>query len=532
MRVLIELEVRNLGVIERALLDLSGQMEALTGETGAGKTMVVEALQLLAGGRADPARVRSGESEAEVGARFATPDGQELVVRRIIRTDGPSKAYLNGRMATATELGEVVGAQLEVVGQHSQQKLLTAGSQRRALDDFAGVELDERRRLQSAVREIEQRIESLGGDERTRLRELDVLNFQLNELDGANLVDPLEDEGLSAEEDVLADAVAHRQAAELAAELLGGEGSAYDLASRSLAAVADRAPFEAVHRRLAAIAAELGDAVSELRAIGDTIEPDPQRLEVIRSRRHQLVALRRKYGDTLGSVIEAREELRQRADELERTEELTAKLERELADLRGELRSEEQRIRALRSDAAPKLARAIETHLANLALAGAKMSIRVSEAGAGDDVMFEMSANSGMAPAPLGKAASGGELSRVMLAIRLVLTAGPPTLVFDEVDAGIGGATAIEIGKALRKLSERHQVVVVTHLAQVAAFAGSQYLVEKSDDGERVNTQVRSLEPAARLAELSRMLSGMPDSDSGRSHATELLALAASLTAG
>ena len=523
---LLELGVTNLGVIESSRLDLRSGMTALTGETGAGKTLLVEALQLLLGGKADPSRVRAGQEAATVEALVSSGSGDEMVVRRVVRREGSGRCYIDGHLATVAELSAKMSEHLEIHGQHSQQRLLASAAQRDALDEFAGIDLTEIRELQARIRSIDGRLADVGGDERARLRELDVLGFQLAELDDAQLSGPDEDDLLSAEEDVLVDAVGHRSAAELSVALLRDDEGAHDVISSALAALDGRSPFGAVAERLVGLLAEIDDAANDLRLAAEQIEPDGERLEWIQQRRHRLSTLRRKYGDTLGDVIGAHEQLRQRHDELTNAAERSQQLERERAELDSKLQAALRSVGDLRRRKAPELAAAIEARLHALALGGASMVIDVSDDPSGDVVSFKIAANRGLAAAPLGKGASGGELSRVMLAVRLVLSSGPPTLVFDEVDAGIGGAVATEVGRALNEVAQVHQVLVVTHLAQVAAFAGDHFAVTKLDDGSSTVTTVKALDDDQRVRELSRMLSGMPNSDTGHAHAEELLAAA------
>lgn len=526
-----ELGVRNLGVIQQASLALGTAMTAVTGETGAGKTMLVEAIQLLLGGRADPSRIRLGQDSAEVEGLFVDGD-EEMVVRRVIRRDGPSRSYVNGRLTTATEVAELLGRHVEVHGQHSQQRLMSVGGQRSALDAFAGIDLAELHALEDERRDLVQQQTSLGGDERSRLREMDVLRFQIKEIEAAAIDDPLEDDRLEAEESTLGDALAHRKAGESAVGLLGDEGGAVDQLRAAWAAVADRVPFDSATARLRALTAELDDAVAELRGTTEAIEPDPERLAAIQNRRAELAALRRKYGDTLAHVGETYAELSDRLASLEGFEEKARLLGDRLDALDAALTAERQRIGSARRAAAPKLAELVTARFPDMAMASASLEIEVEEADPGDGVAFLLRANRGGPAVPVAKSASGGEISRVMLALRLVLSDGPPTLLFDEVDAGIGGGTGLQVGRALAAVARRHQVLVVTHLAQVAAFADVQLVVDKASEGDRTVTTVRPVIDEARTGELARMLSGMADSESGLAHAADVMARAGELRSG
>jgi DNA repair protein RecN (Recombination protein N) len=520
---LTELAVRDLGVIAELTLVLGRGMTALTGETGAGKTLLVEAIDLLCGGRADATRVRSGAEEASVEARFVVGD-DEIVVRRVVPRQGRSRAYIDGRLATVSSLVELASRLVDLHGQHDHQSLLSSAAQRGALDRFAGVELGELVDARQRRRAIDERLEALGGDQRGRARELDLLRFQLEEIDSAR-PEPDEDEALAAEESLLADATAHREAASGAVDALTGDGGASEQVARALALVDERAPFAAIRDRLAAVQAEVDEAARDLREAGEVIDEDPERLDAIRERRQLLRDLIRKYGDTVDDVLAFADEVRARIDEIANHDERAHALEQERADVDAEIRRLERAVGKQRRAAGTPLATAVQAHLADLALPHARLDVEVGD-DPGDDVTFLLAANPGTTPLPLAKVASGGELARVMLALRLVLTAGPPTLVFDEVDAGIGGATALAVGRSLAALTDEHQVLVVTHLPQVAAYADAQVAVTKEVDGERTVTVATPLDADARIVELSRMLSGTPDSETAHEHAQELLAAA------
>jgi DNA repair protein RecN (Recombination protein N) len=540
--VLLELAVRDLGVIPELRLVLGPGMTAVTGETGAGKTMVVDAIELLVGGRADPMLVRTGASEAWVEGRFVRPGDQsdgdepgEVVLSRAIPRNGRSRAYIDGRLATAGELAAVGAALVDLHGQHAHQSLLHPAAQRESLDRFGGVDLDPLRAARYDVALVVDELTALGGDERARARELDLVRYQVGEIDGAALEGPDEDERLEAEEDLLADAAAHRAAASGALAALSGDGngasdgaaSASDAVGAAVAAVAGRAPFRDAEARLRALAAELTDVAAELRAAGESIDEDPARLDVVRERRQLLHDLRRKYGDTLADVLSEGERLRARLAQLEDHDRRAAELDAALIEARKVEAAAAAVVAASRREAAPALAQRIQTNLADLAMSKAQVAIEVRGDDPGDDVEVLLAANPGTPPLPLAKVASGGELARTMLALRLVLTGAPPTLVFDEVDAGIGGTAALAVGRSLARLAGKHQVLVVTHLPQVAAYADEQVQVAKQSDDAATVSQARVLDRPERVVELSRMLSGQPDSDAARTHAAELLASAA-----
>jgi len=530
--VLEELAVRDLGVIEELRLLLGPGMTALTGETGAGKTLVVDAIELLVGGRAEPALVRAGAQEAWVEGRFVAPgqpDGEEeeVVLARAIPAQGRSRAYVNGRLATVAELRAWGERLVDLHGQHAHQSLLTPTVQRAALDRYGAVDLGPLQAARARGRELDQQLAALGGDERSRARELDLLRFQVDELERAAITGPDEDDALDAEESALGDAVAHQEAAAAAAAALGSDGGVSDALGTALAALAHRAPFAPVERRLRDLAAEVADLASEVRSVGEAITDDPARLDAIRNRRQLLRDLRRKYGATLGEVLAYWEEAAARLAELEQHDRRAAALDEERQAAAREEAAAAQRVAAARAAAAAPLAAAVEAHLVELAMPRARVAVEVGGPPPGDDVALLLAANPGSPPLPLAKVASGGELARAMLALRLVLTAGPPTLVFDEVDAGIGGEAAVAVGRALAALGATHQVLVVTHLPQVAAFAGAHVRVTKQSGEDHTVATIEHLDDAARVEELSRMLSGLPESTSAREHAAELLATAA-----
>jgi DNA repair protein RecN (Recombination protein N) len=543
-----ELRVRQLGVIDDQALVLGPGMTALTGETGAGKTLIVDAIELLLGGRADPVLVRLGAPEAVVEGRFVGPfpgavgavgaigasgdvdlrderDGpagggagegvdrsdetvdpsDEVVLGRVVPGRGRSRAYLDGRMVTSAALGAVGAELVDLHGQHAHQSLLSGARQRAALDTAAGVDLAPLQAARDVLRRLTEAQAAIGGDERTRAREAELLRFQLEELDAAHLEDPDEDTSMREEEDRLSDASAHRDALAATQDAVNGDGGA-------------------------------GDA----RAAVEGFDDDPARLAEIGDRRHTLADLRRKYGETLGDVIAYRDEARRRLDEIDSHDERAAALAAERVSAEGELRAALERVgRARRAGAGP-LASAIEVRLHELALPHARFEVDVSDDPGGETVTWLLGANPGEAALPLTKVASGGELARTMLAVRLVLggaadeptvpleaVTAPRTLVFDEVDAGVGGEAAVAVGRALAALGRHHQVLVVTHLPQVAAFADHHIVVTKVVDGERTRSEVEPVAGAARVVELSRMLSGQPDSETARRHAAELLGMAA-----
>ena len=545
---LTELHVRDLGVIAELTLLLPSGMTALTGETGAGKTLLVEAIELLVGGRADPVLVRPGSDEARVEGRFAVDGGGEVVLARAVPREGRSRAYVDGRLATAAELADIGRSLVDLHGQHSHQSLLSTPAQRAALDRFGSVDLAPLEAARARVAAVDRDLAALGGDARSRAREIDLLRFQVAELAAAALQDPDEDDRLEAEEDVLADIAAVREAGLEAHQAMAADGGAVDGLGRALAALGGRRPYAEVEARLRAAAAEVDEAAADVRRLAEAMVEDPERAEAVRGRRRLLRELGRKYGERLADVIAYEVEARARLAQLESHGQRVQALEKERSVAVGAVEEAARAVGQARREAAPRLAQAIEAHLRRLAMARACFQVSVEGTDPGDGVQFLLGANAGEPALPLAKVASGGELARAMLAARLVLTDSPPTLVFDEVDAGVGGEAALAVGRALATLASLSgkqgpsgplsgkqgpsgplsgkQVLVVTHLPQVAAFADAQVAVTKEERAGRTVGMARPVTGHDRVVELSRMLSGQPASTAARGHAEELLATA------
>ena len=518
---LTELHIENLGVIDTLDLQLSEGLVALTGETGAGKTMIVEAINLLVGGRADAGMVRPGATEARVEGRFVFGD-EEVILCRTIPLDGRSRAYVNGRLATVGQLAEHGLDLVDMHGQHAHQSLLGAKAQREALDSYAKVDLEPLRNARAVVTEIDAALATLGGDDRMRAREIDLLRFQVNEIIEAGLQGADEDEQLSREEDVLADAVNYREALWKAVASLSEESGASDNLGNAVSALSNKEPFAGFVSRLKALQSELEDLSADIRDEADSIEENPSRLDEVRQRRQLLVDLRRKYGDSLQEVIAFGDESAVRLAELESFEARAATLDQERAVAVRKLEAAQAVVGKARREGAAPLAQQVQKNLRTLAMAHAVIDVSVGQ-DPGDDVVFLLAANPGSPVMPLTKVASGGELARTMLALRLVLSSGPNTLVFDEVDAGIGGEAAVAVAQALALLGKRHQVLVVTHLPQVAAAGHAHIQVSKSVRSGKTYAQAATLGEEERIAEIARMLSGGVAEATALEHARELL---------
>ena len=516
-----ELHIEGLGVISNSTVLFENGLVAITGETGAGKTMIVEAIDLLLGERFEASMLRADCDEARIDGRFEI-DGKETILSRVMPRTGRSRAYVDGRLATAAQLAEIGAGLVDLHGQNAQHSIIRMGAQRSALDQFGKVDLSHLRELRARLTEIDASLATLGGDARSRAREIDLLKFQITEIESAGITSSGEDVHLDAEEDRLSKATQYRQSFITAYGLLSDDDGALDKVHAAIAALGLGAASEELANKLRGFVAELDDAVAELRSESESVEEDPERLEEIRRRRHLLRDLRRKYGERLEDVLAYFDEASTRLNEMLSHDARVAKLEADRAAALDELAKEELKVLAIRKKVAPKLAAAVNTLLPGLALANARIEIEV-RGNAGDEVEIRFSANPGMPLQPLSKVASGGETSRLMLAMNLVLTTSPPTLVFDEVDAGIGGDAANTVAEALGKLGLSRQVLVVTHLPQVAASAAQQVFVAKRVEGKMTIAEANTLSSNERIAEIARMLSGDAESKTALAHAKEII---------
>ncbi|MEW2359352.1 DNA repair protein RecN [Spirillospora sp. NPDC029432] len=559
-----EVRIQGLGVIDEAVLDLSPGFNVVTGETGAGKTMVVTSLGLMFGGRADPQRVRPGAGRATVEGRIIVDPGGRvverveeaggelddgaLIVTRSVSAEGRSRAHLGGRSVPVSLLINLADDLVAVHGQSDQQRLLQAGRQRGALDRYAGNALVKPLRAYTATfrrhREVTALLEELTTRAREREQEAERLRFGLEEIEKVD-PKPGEDAELAAEEERLGHADALRGAADSAHEsLLGDPSAAFEAANvvsllgtarNALDAVRDHDPeLAALADRLAEAGYLVSDVATDLAAYAESVDADPARLAVVQERRAELTGLTRKYGQTLDEVIEWSRTSAARLTELEGDDDRIEALRAEHAELSERLATEAAELTSVRTSTAERFSAAVTEELTALAMPHARVHVTVTPTGeygphGADEVEVRLAPHPGAQPLPLHKGASGGELSRVMLAIEVVFAGADPvpTFVFDEVDAGVGGKAAVEIGRRLARLARNAQVIVVTHLPQVAAFADQHLLVEKSDDGTVTRSGVTALDREGRVRELSRMLAGLEDSELGRAHAEELLELAA-----
>ncbi|MFL6024527.1 MAG: DNA repair protein RecN [Marmoricola sp.] len=567
-----EIRIASLGVIDESVLELGPGLNVVTGETGAGKTMLVTALGLLLGARADAGAVRNGAKSARVEGIVSVtdPDGAvarqtdelggeiedgTLVLARQLSAEGRSRAFLGGASVPISALQGVADHLVAVHGQSDQHRLLQAGAQRAALDGFAGAGVAGLRARYDTeftrLKEVEAELAEVVGAARERAREADVLRLGLAEI-AAVEPEPGEDLALAAEENRLGFADTLRTAAELAREALSAEQDQPDAlgavgaARRALDSV--REHDEEAGRladRVAELSYLLSDVAADVASYASGLDTDPARLAAVSERRAALTTLTRKYGETIDEVLSWAAAAGERLLRLDGSETRAEELRAERAALRTSLATTAGKLSKARADAATRLSAAVSTELTALAMPHARVEIALTRtpdpeglqvggeswrftAHGIDQIEILLAANSGSEPRALNKGVSGGELSRVMLAIEVVLagTSPVPTFVFDEVDAGVGGKAAVEIGRRLAALAAGAQVLVVTHLPQVAAFADRHVVVQKASDGRITTSGLEVLDDAGRVRELSRMLAGLEASETAMAHAQELLDVA------
>jgi DNA repair protein RecN (Recombination protein N) len=584
---LTELRIESLGAISAATAEFGQGLTVLTGETGTGKTMVVTGLQLLGGARADATRVRSGADRAVVEGRFSTADLDEaaaaqiddildasgaerdedgsVIASRSVSRDGPSRAYLGGRSVPAKSLSSFTTELLTLHGQNDQLRLMRPDQQRNALDRFAdaGSRLERYRKLRDAWQSARRDFVDRSNHARELAQEADRLKFALNEVEAVD-PEPGEDDALLADIRRLSELDALREAAASARGALSGalddSGSVVEFPAepRSVAellgqaktalAATDDATLRALADQLDEALTVVADASRELGDYLSGLPVDASALDTKLARQAQLRTLTRKYAPDIDGVLQWARQARTRLAQIDVSEEALTTLQRRVDELAVQLAEAAIDLSKLRRQAAKRLAKAVSAELSGLAMANAELAVSVTTVAASDDnpaalrlpsgelvyagadgidqVEFGFAPHRGMTVLPLSKSASGGELSRVMLALEVVLAASArrspgTTMVFDEVDAGVGGRAAVQIGRRLARLAHTHQVIVVTHLPQVAAYGDVHLVVDTiGDDGA---SAVRRVGGDDRVAELARMLAGLGDSDSGRAHARELL---------
>ncbi|MCX5044019.1 DNA repair protein RecN [Aldersonia sp. NBC_00410] len=583
---LAEIRIDGLGVIASATAQFHDGLTVVTGETGAGKTMVVTSLHLLSGARADAGRVRVGAARAVVEGRFVTDDvdgarheavddalesaGAErdedgsVIVVRTVGADGRSRAHLGGRSVPAGTLAGFTEPLLTVHGQNDQLRLLRADEQRRAVDRFAADTIDtplaryRERRAEwlTARRELIERTEK----SRELAQEADRLRHELAEIDSVAPT-PGEDATILAEVRRLGDLDSLRDAAETAQVALSGVDVGTETAADASSAIellgvardriesSDDPALSDLGPRLGEAIAMVVDVAGELSGYLGDLPADPGALDSLLTRQAELKTLTRKYAPDVDGVIAWAEDARARLQSVDVSEDALAVLRTRAEETERAVAAAAAKLSSARTSAAKRLAKAVSAELSGLAMGKARLDVEVRQNAVGaqdsaplevagttvhagtdgvDEVEFRLAGHGGAQSLPIGKSASGGELSRVMLALEVVLADSEKgaTMVFDEVDAGVGGRAAVEIGRRLARLARAHQVIVVTHLPQVAAFADTHLVVDKTDDGGVLNSGVRSLDGDDRVVELARMLAGLDDTETGRAHAEELLQLA------
>jgi len=555
--VLTELRIKNYAVIEDLSLQVAPGLVVLTGETGAGKSIIVGALSLLLGERATTDVIRAGEGRATVEAVFDISERADLkrrceeagieaedgwlVLKREVNANGRSRAWINGSPATATLTGELGQALVDLHGQHEHQTLLHSGPQREILDAFGGAadlaaqvrecwsSLNEVRRTKAAVEEQRARTE-----ERAEL-----LRHQVQEIEAAELEAPDEDLGLADEERRLAHAEELLERANsIYDQAYGSEGAAYDrLGSlrRELDALGkiDPKAAEKLDQLLDSAYYTLQEFAEQLSAYKDSVDLSPARLEQVRQRIDLLYRLKSKYGPTLEAVIESGEAARGELDALDVAQFELDDLARQEEALAGELETLASKLSKKREAAAKALAAEVSDILPELGMPDGRFEVKLSErqlveSTGAEDVEFQVTLNKGFDPRALARVASGGELSRVMLALKTILARldRTPTLIFDEIDAGIGGIVGQKVSERLRLVAQHHQVFVITHLPQIAALADHHMLVLKQSDGDRTLTGVTELDGEDRIRDLARMLGGDPEREASLEHARSLLSTA------
>lgn len=545
------LHIENLAIIERLEVAFGAGFNALTGETGAGKSILVDALNLALGERADTSLIRTGAERLRVSAVFEVPDDPDLhalltelgvepeegmlYLSREVQANGRSIARVNGQPAPVSTLKAIGDRLVDMHGQHEHQSLLRPSSHLEFLDRWLGepaLQLRQQvRESVNALRETERALQELTTREREREQMIDLYRFQVDEIRAANL-QLGEDEQLETEARRLTHAEKLIALAGSAYDALMGEHGAYDQAAnaaRNLTEIARIDPSVAAWSELLEGAlVQLEEVARNLRAYAESIEYDPARLEAVIERQELIKRLKRKYGDTLEAVLQYAEEAEANLHALETQTERRAELEAEVARLQAEAQAHCEQLSALRREGAGRFAEAVQAALRTLAMERAQFMVEVRskplDTTGADSVEFLFSANTGEPPRPLSKIASGGEMSRVMLALKSVLAdAAPvPTLVFDEIDAGIGGRTAHAVGEQIAQLAQHCQILCITHLPQIACRASRHLLIEKSTDGTSTRVSVQALEGEARVQEIARMLAGSP-TETALQHARELL---------
>ena len=558
-----ELNIKNFAIIDQLRVEFAPGLNVFTGETGAGKSIVVDALNLALGERASADLIRTGCQEAVVEAAFELNgrgtkeivsllsdqgieaiSGEDLIVRRVLSSSGKNKVYINGSLANLTTLSALGANLADIHGQHEHQSLLALDRQMDMLDSFGGLESLREAVSQAYYRllDIRKELTALETGERDRAQREDMLRFQKNEIEAA-MLKPGEDAELANEQKVLANSEKLAGLAAMVDETLYAADAS--VLSNLKKAVNGLREIAEIDNRLSGPAqlcesgrAQIEEAAREVSSYRESVEFDPKRLEEIGDRLDLIQKLKKKYGGTIEEIIQFGSEATADLERMERSTEEIERLKSEIQAIKFGLTDKAEELTKKRGAAARDLEKKVEAELGHLGMKKTVFSVKITQEPGGDTldgrklgprgadrVEFLISPNPGEEPKPLAKTASGGELSRIMLALKTILIEGDeiPTLVFDEVDAGIGGAVAEEVGKKLKRIAAKHQVFCITHLPQIASMASSHYGVAKSVKKDRTSTEVRLLDAQERVDEIARMLGGKTITDATIKHAEEMI---------
>lgn len=545
------LSIKNVAVIDKLEISLNGGMSVLTGETGAGKSIIIDSINMISGDRANKELVRFGEEKAVVEAIFEANDSaralleendielddNQIIISRRVTIDGKSVARVNGSVVTLSLLRNIADCLINIHGQHDSQALLTPHKHINFLDDYAGDGelLGAYCGLYAKMRETEKKLAALETDEREKSRRTDLLEYQIKEIESASLTAD-EDENLKEQRDIAANAERIKSAVGEAYENLyenDSAPSAYDclsLAVNALSGISELNPkIKEVYDTVTEAVYSLEDAAHELKEFGESVDFDESALNEIEERLDLISKLKRKYGNTIEEILKFLENAKTELGDIQLGDERKEQLNAELKELTEKVRAAGERLSAARREAAAELEEKIEESLRELNMEKAKFRVEVADSGdflanGTDRVEFLISANPGEPPKPLAKIASGGELSRVMLAIKSILADSDEveTLIFDEIDTGVSGNAALKIAKKLKEIGIKKQVICITHLPQLTAAADTHYLITKNTDGPLASTTLRELDERGREEELSRIIDGKI-SALGVEHAREML---------
>lgn len=555
-----ELSIRHFAIIDALALSFERGLTVLTGETGAGKSIIIDALQLLTGGRGSGEFVRHGEKKAEIEGMFSIhadhpciplcqefgieADEESIILRREISAAGKSVCRVNGKMVTLSILREIGAKLMDIHGQHEHQELMNASSHIRLLDDFGGRPIEQARRRYEEVfhqyAHLQSEIRRLSENDQHLAHRLDLIQFQLNEIENASLVSG-EEEKLEAERQQLANFEKLYGALSEAYNALSGEGRALDWLGLSMNGLESAASINEEYKPLHESAANsfyvLEDTVRDVSSLLDTLEFNPGRLNEIQSRLNEISQLKRKYGTTIDEILHYSETIAKEIDQLTHRDTHVTRLQKELEEAEKHVLAEGQKLSLLRLDAARQLEEAIHQELKELYMEKTVFNVNVqSESGQFrkdgiDQIEFYMTTNPGEPLKPLVKIASGGEMSRVMLAMKTIFSRhqGITSIIFDEVDTGVSGRVAQAIGEKIYKIAVHSQVLCISHLPQVAAMADTHLYIQKQHGGARTSTTVTPLDEEEKASEIGRMISGAEMTDLTKEHAKELLALSAKI---